>query len=243
MAKAHAKGVAAYDSKSGFWIIHSIPNFFPDIREEYSFPTSGKKNGQIAICLSLSLTEMEKVVRQLFTLKPNIYMESDEVNKSMFSALKSLVRKFSHVSISPIKTLGGTTFTHFSKYSKHPMKIFKEISKTFGTDLNVQSWRNGNGGSQDSDCDRFHKIKNVDSMHIEYESDQEDDETITEEWPASKDHSKWLVSDDLDRPIVCIGDLNRMDTQTSRGGGYLCIEKPDVWKAFDSSVYRVEDCN
>jgi len=43
--------------------------------------------------------------------------------------------------------------------------------------------------------------------------------------------------------IVCVGDINRMCSQESRGGGTLCTSDDDaLWYAFNKTITVVEDC-
>ncbi len=48
----------------------------------------------------------------------------------------------------------------------------------------------------------------------------------------TKDHSKVVLSSTPGVNTVCLGDINRDDTQKSRGGGTLCIRDTDMWHAF-----------
>ena len=41
---------------------------------------------------------------------------------------------------------------------------------------------------------------------------------------------------------VCVGDINRMNTQKKRGGGTVCFQNAKVWKAFTGIVKLVEPC-
>ena len=62
------------------------------------------------------------------------------------------------------------------------------------------------------------------------------------------DHSKWAVSYSTshrlqsDGNFVCIGDINRMDTQKKRAGGTVCFQNKFAWKAFTGIVKTVESC-
>ena len=71
-------------------------------------------------------------------------------------------------------------------------------------------------------------------------------------WTGTQDHSKWAIarpSDEygidknkMDSTMVCVGDNNRMCSQENRGGGAICIEDFDLWKAFNSTISTVESC-
>ncbi|KAK6036492.1 deoxyribonuclease II, partial [Cooperia oncophora] len=49
--RGHSKGVAVFTIDSGFWLVHSVPNFPPF--GKYDYPESGAKYAQSFICLSL----------------------------------------------------------------------------------------------------------------------------------------------------------------------------------------------
>lgn len=48
----HPAGVLLFDRAQGFWLSHSIPHFpsFPE--RGYLYPSSGKVNGQTALCVT-----------------------------------------------------------------------------------------------------------------------------------------------------------------------------------------------
>lgn len=60
-------------------------------------------------------------------------------------------------------------------------------------------------------------------------------------WQESQDHSKWAVSDAIGR-TACIGDINRQTSQRKRGGGTVCYNNANLWKAFDEIVSTYDEC-
>lgn len=58
---AHAKGVVAFDGRSGFWLVHSVPRFPPAPGVNYSFPITGLRYGQTMLCFSLPFNQADLI--------------------------------------------------------------------------------------------------------------------------------------------------------------------------------------
>uniref|UniRef100_A0A0B7A617 Uncharacterized protein n=1 Tax=Arion vulgaris TaxID=1028688 RepID=A0A0B7A617_9EUPU len=41
---------------------------------------------------------------------------------------------------------------------------------------------------------------------------------------------------------TCVGDINRMISQFTRGGGTLCLQNSSVWTSFYNSVTGYDPC-
>ena len=63
-----------------------------------------------------------------------------------------------------------------------------------------------------------------------------------EEWKETQDHSKWGLGQQGGRSVVCIGDINRQESQNKRGGGTTCLEHDDLWQAFSDVVTHYDQC-
>lgn len=48
----------------------------------------------------------------------------------------------------------------------------------------------------------------------------------------------------LQESFICVGDINRMCSQESRGGGTVCVSNASatLWQSFDIAITGVEDC-
>ena len=97
----------------------------------------------------------------------------------------------------------------------------------------VETWPNG-PGKMPSRCSTPFIVENVDEMDF---SELDDDDFTTKH-----DHAKWAISLDSKKPFVCVGDINRMETQKKRGGGTVCFLHPTVWKTFKNSIKVIEEC-
>ncbi|CAJ0578526.1 unnamed protein product, partial [Mesorhabditis spiculigera] len=73
------------------------------------------------------------------------------------------------------------------------------------------------------DCQAQYAVKDAMSIHV----------GLTGEFSYTKDHTKMARSSQPTKPYVCIGDINRMTSQFSRGGGTLCLLDQNLWQAFD----------
>ena len=45
-------GDVVYDDQSGFWLVHSLPHFPPQVNTSYGYPHSGLVYGQTFICVT-----------------------------------------------------------------------------------------------------------------------------------------------------------------------------------------------
>jgi len=240
---AHAKGIFFMNSNSGFWLAHSVPGF-PDLsRSSYSYPNSGRENGQILICISLDRKDSDSILnigRHLLLIKPTIYSTKySQAFLNKYPPFQDLIKKKwakNQTQISIINSKKKVKFTVFSKSSKYIKDIYSQLIAPFvKEDLMVQTWRNGEGGKLDSDCQDEYKIMNIDQIKMS-----------NMDWKYTEDHAKWAVSvRSKDKQILvttCVSDLNRMRSQFKRGGGSICFQSPSIWSILNSTVEDIEAC-
>lgn len=249
---AHAKGVLAMDSTSGFWLVHSIPNFpeAPELGLGYKYPSSGRDNGQSALCISFPSTkESADVVNQLLYMRPNVYniSISDTASKSTPQLLdlknKKWPRKIdSNTAI--IDSVRGKEFISFSRNSKASQvqgDLYSDvIAPHLSSDLYVETWRRGSGTPLASNCTSKYHVQNINYVKLDFSDDS--DVKATSAWHYLEDHSKWAVGSSDDLPYVCIGDINRMASQFKRGGGSVCMKSDQIWSVLKGSIEELESC-
>lgn len=133
-------------------------------------------------------------------------------------------------------TTGGQIMQLFSKSPAFGEDLYTALSEVLGSNLYVASWRRGTGDQLDSYCPLkgFH-VNNVEAFKIQVGKKKLS-------WSYIKDHSKWAVSTDIRAGFVCIGDINRMETQLKRGGGIICLQCNGCWKVFSKMATALEDC-
>ncbi|KAM6962892.1 deoxyribonuclease-2-beta [Aplochiton taeniatus] len=228
----HTKGVMLFDHTQGFWMSHSIPHFpsFPE--RGYVYPSSGKVNGQTALCVTFRYKQFLQIVQQLVYLNPRVYNCSVPV---AFRAEMEPLAQFCEGSTPPLvsdKRKGllmsakGETFVSFAKSERFVDDIYTGwVAQTLSTDLLVETWQRP-AHELPSNCSLPKHSMNVKRIRLPgpilFES--------------RYDHSKWCVSWAFQDQWTCLGDLNREKAQAWRGGGLLCSLNPVIYKAFRQLV-------
>ncbi|PAV81191.1 hypothetical protein WR25_14549 [Diploscapter pachys] len=220
----HTKGVVVFDQVSGFWYVHSVPQFPPP--DKYAYPASGQDYGQSMLCMTFMYSELAKIGTQLYYNRPNIY--SSFLPTEMAAANPDLVKAINaEYSTSPSSVVDLTTrdkviFKSFAKSKYFNQDLYDGlVAPTLQTGLTVESWRRG--GLITLQCSLTYVTNDALSMKV----------GNTTEFAYTKDHSKMARSTSDTKPYLCIGDINRMTSQYLRGGGTLCINSKPVWQAYD----------
>ncbi|XP_062841226.1 deoxyribonuclease-2-alpha isoform X2 [Trichomycterus rosablanca] len=248
----HTKGVVLFDSKQGFWLVHSTPHFPPTKDEgSFSYPSTGFNNGQNFICVTYPLERFETIGEQLKINQPHIY--DCVIPDSLASSVPSMVNlcklhrggknsSITHDSYSTpnrsisLLSLAGKEFISFAKGATFQNDLYHSwVAPALQSDLLVQFWRRSTG-ILPSDCSSDWKVLNVDLISL--------GKQIT--FKATEDHSKWAVSAGggglKGGDWVCVGDINRNEAEEMRGGGTVCQSDAVVWKAYRAAAQLCESC-
>lgn len=229
----HTKGVVNFDEEGGYWLVHSLPKF--PSNTSYSYPQNGRMFGQTFLCISLNYSELNKIGKQLFYTFPQIYDSFwpgawNKSNPDMTEVLNHThVRETPWSHLSRLKSSAGQEFLSFAKYSKFNADIYDAwLAPYFKDSMFAETWQHGKLVTP-SNCSTKYKVENIMDIHINGEEIKE-----------TKDHSKWgIVKNGF---WVCIGGINRMETQKLRAGGMVCMKIPNVWRAFKKIISRTECC-
>jgi len=236
---AHAKGVLATDAERGFWLVHSVPKF-PDLGPSTFTWTADDTYGQSFLCMSIAAATVNEVATQLKYFHPDIF------DYNMPAALARTVPNLAAVikgdssagtNVVDITTHDGQVFTSFAKDRKCNSDLYEElVSPTLKIGFNWETWRRGDEcpsvcGDKKGNFDAI----NVMAMKIG-----------TVSFGYTKDHAKIGIATSYsktDGGYICVGDINRMESQRKRGGGTVCFVTKTLYKALASSVTSVEDCS
>jgi deoxyribonuclease-2 len=243
---AHAKGVVVADDTNGYWLIHSVPHFSSAEESlKYAYPSTGLTYGQVALCISVKASEIDKVVDQLIYMEPKIYssyVSSDLQKKSAQSTnLKNGVWTFNaghDRNTATITSSAGVQFTSFSKNARAGVDLYDSIvGPALKTALYVETWRKNPGTPLNSTCSGTYHVENVAKLKLKFTNSN-----ANPDFPYTEDHSKWAISQQSTVPYVCVGDINRMESQFKRGGGTTCFQSKLVWTSLHEWIEETEKC-
>ncbi|KAM9384476.1 deoxyribonuclease-2-beta isoform 1-T1 [Pholidichthys leucotaenia] len=234
----HTKGVLLFDRSQGFWLLHSVPHFpsFPE--RGYLYPSSGKVNGQTALCVTYQYDQFLHIANQLVYMYPRLYNCS--VPAAFLADLPQLAQLCdgskpplaSNKRVELLFSAQGDKFVSFVKSKKFVDDIYTGwVAQVLGTDLLVESWQS-QGHELPSNCSLPKHTMNIKRIRLP---------SSVRFW-SRYDHSKWCVSHDYKVQVTCLGDLNRAKGQLWCGGGLVCSFNPVIYKAFRQLVDFYINC-
>ena len=243
---AHAKGVIATNSKQGFWLFHSMPKW-PNSISMGASELPDFKYAQTLECVTISGDTANDIAVGLMVSRPYIYDRGVGSNiEGTFPELESWVNGAHTDSdvmtyTKEFKSWNGAVYTMLEK-SKNWGKDFWDdlVAPYYKAPLNVETWRSGSGGRMGSICPSGVSEPKTDKYDVIEVSTIAMPDGVT--WSGTKDHSKWASTGDSSSYISCLGDLNRMCSQETRGGGGVCRKEDNRWRAFNNIIGSSEPC-
>ncbi|KAK5907196.1 hypothetical protein CesoFtcFv8_005073 [Champsocephalus esox] len=228
----HTKGVLLFDHSQGFWLSHSIPHFpsFPE--RGYLYPSSGKVNGQTALCVTYGYDQFLSIAKQMVYLYPRFYNCSvpaaftPDLSQLAQLCEGSKPRLASDRNVEHLSSIKGEKFVSFAKSEHFVDDIYTGwVAQALGADLLVESWQRS-VHELPSNCSLPKHVMNIKRIRL----------PGPVLFHSHYDHSKWCVSQAYEDQVTCLGDLNREKTQLWRGGGLVCTFTPLIYKAFRQGV-------
>ena len=234
----HTKGVIAFDldTNSAIWLVHSWPKYVDTAATSMPTPIYG----QTFLCLSLDVKTANDIARQMATnQQPQFYMPRIPGKMDKSSPLYALTLPLSPSipggsSVLDGQTRGGLKFKVIAKNREWGDDFWNDlVGPKLGDDMDVETWIRGQiPSTQDNDgVHRIYDIKYIDLRPLGGEWF----------WSETKDHAKWGITKNANgnSPWICVGDINRMITQESRGGGTVAFQDSALWKALKQTDFLV----
>lgn len=263
-AHGHTKGVLAFDDASGFWLMQSVPGFPPAQKDGYSYPDSGRLNGQSMLCVSLPTSSFENIGKQFRYTNPNVYdahFDDESLAPSLVGFVKQEDKRYQPITAAAFNQQNYTSINKTTEF-----RSYVQTNTNTGTtnddpenpdfyacianndkstcnggfteplqhSLFTQTWLNSNTPEEQT-CKFPYHVNDADTFSL-----TTDNTTFT--WATKNDHSKWAVATDNNATTVCFSDLNRTEQQKLRGGGALCFENATLHKLMRKMVATTETC-
>lgn len=221
---------------------------FPPTRGEgLNLGSNFKRKGQTLMCVNFDKEKSgRQIVNHLINMFPlvydsyiseNLYSSIPELRNLKLNGETKIIRRRKDDDprlAQTITTVGGLNLNLFSKSSALREDMYASwINDELKSKLYVETWRTGNGNALHSSCPR-------DDYHVNNIQDLKLDNKVS--WSYTMDHSKWAISDNQEAGLVCISDVNRMQSQFKRGGGAVCFKCPGCWSAFSNMIADIEPC-
>jgi hypothetical protein len=234
----HTKGYFFFnDDKTGVWIQHSIPQFpvGPSFTVKYLGLTHNAwTNAQQILCMSVNSVTLNAIAEQMALNKPRIsdwnLSSAGKQFPGIFSLATGIFRQTPVCTSTKIQTVAGNSLTVFAKSAEWGHDIWDDcITTAIDESLYVQSWLQGK--PLGPYCPTTgNAVQDIQSVNF----------GDGFAWDNSVDHSKWGVS--VSGSMVCFGDINRVVTQSTRGGGAVCTSQPNYSTGFAKAVATTDSC-
>jgi len=226
---AHAKGILAFDTNtnSGVYIMHSIP-MFPSVSNgkiDSRVPLTATNYGQNVYCITLDKELLGHVMNNMPLSKPIGYYST-----GLFSGVQSTSKD--NFAISQFNLLNGDNQWFLTKNPKFNGFLYEDIIiPYFKTPLAVQSW----GRPYQVPSCPDHGITSVNINTISFGG--------SDTWDNTSDHSKWAITTGNNgKKLACLCDMNRMESQSKRGGSCMCSDNRVLHTALTKIVARADPC-
>jgi deoxyribonuclease-2 len=236
--RAHAKGGLIYDKEGGVFLSHSLPRFPRRSNESWiidDMPPNSGIYGQSFICLTVDKENSLKLVNSLNVIFPFILSKngnSDNVDGNNPSVLELLNNKHDKSQpnklLSQVKTKGGNLFDVFSKgRDSTDLPYDTTIPEYYQDGLFVETW--SKPFQLPSICENTFKTINIAELKFGQFS-----------YKKTNEHSKWAVG--MTTQVICIGDLNRIESQKKRGGNVICFKNEKLANIIRNGITLTEIC-
>ncbi|XP_075554702.1 plancitoxin-1-like isoform X1 [Dermacentor variabilis] len=238
----HTKGVLMVGKGrdiGAVWLQHSVPQFIQDVGKDYKYPDNGRENGQLFLCITFPIQEVELIAYQLQLQAINVYQSKLQKWALIFPYFWMLLNKIylrntRHLQINLMLSHGRRPVLAISKPPNWPKDIYtEELRDKMNSSITVQSWKNGAGSAQTQYCTKGYSVTDVETIRIQTKQG-------SIYFSSREDHSKWYVAWKTD--IFCASSLNRMLSQMKRGGGITCIWSKPLAVLFRNSIDKRSRC-
>jgi deoxyribonuclease-2 len=234
----HTKGFFAFSNDdSGFWLTHSIP-LFPigpkDTNNYLGLGNNAWTYAQNLLCLSVSASALNDMAKLFLLNRPQLYDSHLTIRGAEYETIKNLVAgKYSTVKLCDMRQIDTTLFKLYAKTAEWNNDLYAGcVTPTERDTLWVESWIRGSAEGPTCPVSDYDTLDIKTLEFVVYGS--------IYSWKETQDHSKWAITANKD--VVCMGDINRMTTQYSRGGGTVCFSDEILHSILKNATTKTNSC-
>ncbi|MFT7808903.1 deoxyribonuclease-2-beta [Arapaima gigas] len=234
----HTKGVLLFNKSQGLWLTHSVPHFPPFPEDGFAWPSSGRRYGQMLLCVTYKYQQIPRIAQQLLYYSPRMYncslpvvFQSDLIN--LVTLCKgSKISWVAEKNLENLTSASGEKFLSFAKSHFWVDDIYTGwAAQALQVDLLTETWQRREH-ELPSNCSLPKHTLNIKRIKL----------PGPVLFYSYFDHSKWCVSKSYKSQWTCLGDLNREVSQAWKGGGLICSKNPVIYQAFRHAVSWYIDC-
>jgi len=245
-SRGHTKGFLGFTSRTGFLLRHSTPRFPYFHKSGYKgFPDYARIYGQTFLCISADIDTISDLASQFMVNMANVYDSwVPDLVKNKYTNITDLAaNKMTNQlrsSVIKISSVGGQSFLDIAKSKICQCEIYSDIvAPIYTADILALTWGRP---LTESYCKPKYQYDVANILNLTWSVNQT-------AYKESKEHSKWAIGIDFSTnsfphcgPLVCIGDINRMESQRNRGGGLSCFTNQGLWAGFKKLIDGVASC-
>ena len=249
---AHSKGIIAYsaESDSGVYIFHSFPRYpFFDENGKISADIHYSQTylGQTFHCEKVTGKSIDLILSGIqitnITVNRNTLQSSSYQYINEFANQKYYVENEENFKKIELDLESGPAIGIY-KRDTYDVQVYEDVViPNIQDSIYSLSWGDP---YIHSNCkvNGSYFVKNIGEIKFDFASKksflskQPFSDTI--EWSCYKEHSKWFITDKTQIP--CIADMNHMESQNNRGGGFICPQNPNLHSALSNLIAWNYDC-
>jgi deoxyribonuclease II len=183
------------------------------------------------MCVSLPTKTLFELAGIMTLIQAQVYHSQIVLeNSNISSIIQDKILSNLSPSASYQFSLGGLSWAYLAKSQSSGLYVWDDVvSSFFKQGLRTETWGRPYMPSVCPPNNKY-SVLNINGLKIGEFS-----------WKDTQDHSKWGLLDNS--PVVCYGDMNRMTSQQTRGGGALCVTNSAYFALHQSIITGVDPCN
>ena len=221
-----------YDATNAFYIVHSFP-LFPAMTSSGTINStinySQTVYGQNMMCVSMPTSTLYELAGIMSVIQASVYYTNIKISNANVTRFTSGLILDNLSTGSYQFSVAGTSYVYISKSQYSGLDLWDiVVAGYYQQGLYVQSWGRPYMASVCPPLAKYTTL-NISGLKI-----------ANATWAGTQDHSKWGIP--TSTKVVCYGDMNRMTSQRTRGGGALCMANSNLYDLHFGVITNMDPC-